>query len=61
MALIFKRKRDSKRKVFVGLLICYLSYELIADVVKERSDGKGESSVEEQSLADTGSHIRESS
>lgn len=51
------------REIFlIGLLlICYLSYELIADVVKERSDGEGESSVEEQSLTDTGSHIRESS
>ena len=51
-----------RREIFICLLlICYLSYELIADVVKERSDGKGESSVEEESLADTGSHIRESS
>jgi len=37
------------------------SYKLIANVVKEGSDGKGESGIEEESLADTGGHIRKSS
>ena len=39
----------------------FWSYELIANVVKEGSDGESESGIEEESLADTGGHIRESS